>query len=156
MPDHTSSNSTSDGRPTSARIRSTMLCAPTGKVAKGRCPNSCADSSPDSALAPRSVPFHVCGPSLRRTSQTRSERHVRSDSLNSPYRPTPSPRGPSGTNPPSKPVAIASHTFMLRPRGQALYSSGETTPMRARRCVVACVRRGAPKSVSAEDGAHWV
>ena len=148
MSDHTSSNS----KQTSARIRSTVLFAPAGNAAKRHCENSFTNSSPAPAPTSKPAPSHLCGPSPRRTTQTRSARQARSDSLSSPCRSMPSSPGSSGTNPPSNPVAIASHTLMLRTSGQALFYSGETTPIQAWSWVVGCVRRSASMSVSTNVG----
>ena len=144
----------SSRQPTSARIRSTVLFAPAGNAAKRHCENSFTNSSPAPAPTSKPAPSHLCGPSPRRTTQTRSARQARSDSLSSPCRSMPSPRESSGTNPPSNSVAIASYTLMLRTSGQALFYSGETTPIQGWSWVVGCVRRSASMSVSTDVGAR--
>ncbi|KAI0288680.1 hypothetical protein BC826DRAFT_1177712 [Russula brevipes] len=114
-----------------------------GSAAKESWANSSAGLSPASASAPPHM------------AQTRSARHARTNSLSSPCRPYQA-RGPSGTNPPSKPAAIASHTLIFRLRGQALYNPGKTAPIRERSWVVVCVGRRAPKTVSWDIGQRTV
>ena len=129
IPLQTSSNNTTGGWPTSARINKTIRCSPVLRSVNLFDANSCRTWWWD--------PFfgddQAGGPRFSNISWTRAFCHWRDDSSSS------SPKAgwlsPNrGTKTPSKPVSIAWRTVIPGwRRGNASNSSGETTPIVLRR-----------------------